>query len=356
MADLSPERWRLVSPYLDEAMELSDEARAAWLAQVRARDATLADDLEALLDEHGHAGREGFLEGKPPSPSAPSPLAGQTVGDWTLASLIGQGGMGNVWLARRNDGRFEGRAAVKLLNASLLGRAGEERFRREGDLLARLADPHIARLLDAGVSPSGQPYLVLEYVEGEPIDRHCDARKLDVDARIRLFLEVLEAVAHAHANLIVHRDIKPSNVLVGGDGQAKLLDFGIAKLLEGEGEGRRGHGPDAGRRPGADPGVRGARADDGRRRDDRHRRLRARGPALPPADRPPSGGRRRCTPPSGSSSRSSRSTRPAPPTRSAKRGPRLRTTGSATRPRARRPRMACADGSKATSTRSSPRP
>jgi len=237
MADLSPDRWRLVSPYLDEAMELSDEERAVWLARMRTRDATLAEDLEALLDERGHASRERFLEGKPPAPSAPPPLVGQTVGDWTLASLIGQGGMGNVWLALRNDGRFEGRAAVKLLNASLLGRAGEERFRREGDLLARLADPHIARLLDAGVSPSGQPYLVLEYVEGEPIDRHCDERNLDVEARIRLFLEVLEAVAHAHANLIVHRDIKPSNVLVGGDGHAKLLDFGIAKLLEGEGEG-----------------------------------------------------------------------------------------------------------------------
>jgi serine/threonine protein kinase len=237
MVDLSPERWRLVSPYLDEAMELSGEERAAWLARVRTRDATLADDLETLLDERGHASREGFLEGAPPAPSAPSPLGGQTVGPWTLVSLIGQGGMGNVWLARRNDGRFEGFAAVKLLNASLVGRAGEERFRREGSILARLADPHIARLLDAGVSPSGQPYLVLEYVEGVPIDRHCDARALGIEARLRLFLEVLEAVAHAHANLIVHRDLKPSNVMVGKDGQAKLLDFGIAKLLEGEGEG-----------------------------------------------------------------------------------------------------------------------
>ena len=237
MADLSPDRWRFVSPYLDEAMELPEAERAAWLAQVRTRDATLADDLETLLDERGQASRDGFLEGAPRAPDAPQPLAGQKVGDWTLMSLIGQGGMGNVWLARRDDGRFEGRAAVKLLNASLVGRAGEERFRREGNILARLADPHIARLLDAGVSPSGQPYLVLEYVEGEPIDRHCDARSLGVEARLRLFLEVLEAVAHAHANLIVHRDIKPSNVMVGKDGQAKLLDFGIAKLLEGEGEG-----------------------------------------------------------------------------------------------------------------------
>ena len=236
MADLSPDRWRFVSPYLDEAMELSDDERAPWLARVRLRDASLADDLEALLEERGHASREGFLEGAPHGPSASPPPNGQTVGDWTLVSLIGQGGMGNVWLARRNDGRFQGHAAVKLLNASRLGRSGEERFRREGDLLARLAEPHIARLLDAGVSPSGQPYLVLEYVEGEPIDRHCDARGLDVEARLRLFLEILQAVAHAHANLIVHRDIKPSNVLVGKDGHAKLLDFGIAKLLEGEGE------------------------------------------------------------------------------------------------------------------------
>ena len=142
--------------------------------------------------------------------------------------------MGSVWLARRSDGRFEGSAAVKLLNPSLVGRAGEERFRREGSILARLTHPHIARLLDAGVSSTGQPYLVLEYVDGEPIDRYCDAKGLDVEARLRLFLDVLAAVAHAHANLIVHRDIKPSNVLVGTDGQVKLLDFGIAKLLEEE--------------------------------------------------------------------------------------------------------------------------
>ena len=237
MADLSPDRWRFVSPYLDQAMELPEAERGAWLAQVRTRDATLADDLETLLDERGQAAATASSRERLPRRTAPQPLAGQKVGDWTLMSLIGQGGMGNVWLARRDDGRFEGRAAVKLLNASLVGRAGEERFRREGNILARLADPHIARLLDAGVSPSGQPYLVLEYVEGEPIDRHCDARSLGVEARLDLFLEVLEAVAHAHANLIVHRDIKPSNVMVGKDGQAKLLDFGIAKLLEGEGEG-----------------------------------------------------------------------------------------------------------------------
>jgi tetratricopeptide (TPR) repeat protein len=145
--------------------------------------------------------------------------------------------MGGVWLARRSDGRFEGQAAVKLLNASLIGRAGEERFKREGSLLARLTHPHIARLIDAGVSVTGQPYIVLEHVEGDQIDRYCDAKGLGIEARIHLFLDVLAAVAQAHAHLIVHRDIKPSNVLVGTDGQVKLLDFGIAKLLVDEGGG-----------------------------------------------------------------------------------------------------------------------
>ena len=120
--------------------------------------------------------------------------------------------------------------------SALLGRAGEERFRREGRILALLADPHIAELIDAGVTHTGHPYLVLEYVDGEHIDLYCDQARLDIDSRIRLFLQVLDAVATAHANLIVHRDIKPSNVLVRKDGEVKLLDFGIAKLIEDDGE------------------------------------------------------------------------------------------------------------------------
>jgi eukaryotic-like serine/threonine-protein kinase len=233
---LDPDRWRVVSPHLDEALELKDAERAAWLARLRLRDPALADDVRALLEENAMASREAFLANAPRLPRSGALLAGQTFGAYTLVSLIGRGGMGNVWLARRSDGRFEAQAAVKLLNANLLGRAGEERFRREGTFLARLADPHIARLLDAGVSAAGQPYLVLEYVEGDPIDRFCDDGRLGVEDRLRLFLDVLEAVGHAHANLLVHRDIKPSNVLVDRAGQVKLVDFGIAKLLEGEGE------------------------------------------------------------------------------------------------------------------------
>ena len=231
---LNRERWQVISPHLDRAMEMAEGELEPWLTSLRTEDPALAADLEALLEERGAVDREGFLEGSVSLPP-PASLTGQRIGAYTLVSAIGQGGMGSVWLARRSDGRFEGQAAVKLLNASLVGRAGEERFRREGSILARLTHAHIARLVDAGVSAVGQPYLVLEHVEGEQIDHYCDGKGLNVEERVRLFLDVLAAVAHAHANLIVHRDIKPSNVLVGTDGQVKLLDFGIAKLLEGDG-------------------------------------------------------------------------------------------------------------------------
>jgi serine/threonine protein kinase/Tfp pilus assembly protein PilF len=224
---------------LDEALAMTRDTRAAWLAAIYARDAAFGAQLESLLAEHEQLQASLFLDGAlplvRPSDDMPS-LEGQVVGAYRLNSLIGQGGMGSVWLAERCDGRFEGRVAVKLLNIALVGRAGEERFRREGTFLAKVTHPHIARLIDAGVSAASQPYLVLEHVNGQPIDRYCDEQALGIAARIRLFLDVLEAVAYAHANLIVHRDIKPANVLVSVDGQAKLLDFGIAKLLTAEAE------------------------------------------------------------------------------------------------------------------------
>ncbi|MEO8054176.1 MAG: serine/threonine-protein kinase [Acidobacteriota bacterium] len=232
--NFGPERWHVVSPLLDRALEMEDPERALWLESLRAGEPELASEVEALLDEGRALAREGFLENDVPPAPPPASLAGQRFGAWTLVGPIGQGGMGAVWLARRADGRFEGEAAVKLLNVSLVGRPGETRFEREGNILARLTHPNIARLVDAGVSPIGQPYLVLEYVPGAPIDRWCENHALDVDARLRLFRDVLAAVAHAHANLIVHRDIKPSNVLVTPEGRVKLLDFGIAKLLEEE--------------------------------------------------------------------------------------------------------------------------
>src|SRR5215471_2734446 len=234
MSPLSPEQWKLLSPYLDKALTLSEEECAQWLQSLRVDNAEIAAQVEELLHSRKAIERDRYLEKPLPLGQAGAGMAGQIIGAYRLASPIGHGGMGTVWLADRNDGRFVGRAAVKFLNIGLLGHGSEERFRREGAILARLSDTNIAKLLDAGVTSAGQPYLVLEYIEGEPIDRYCDQHELDVRARIALFLEVLGAVAHAHANLIVHRDIKPSNVLVTNEGHVKLLDFGIAKLLEDE--------------------------------------------------------------------------------------------------------------------------
>jgi serine/threonine protein kinase/dipeptidyl aminopeptidase/acylaminoacyl peptidase len=231
---MDPERWRAASLHLDEALELTGDERGRWLEALRDRDPALAGDVRALLDDYEALRRKGFLEQHWNNPVGPSASPGLTLGAYRLVSPIGHGGMGVVWLAERSDGQFEGRAAVKLLDIHF-GQS-DARFRREANILARVTHPHIAHLIDAGVSPDGQPYLVLELVEGQPIDRYCDDRRLDVPSRVALFLDVLGAVAHAHAHRIVHRDIKPPNVLVRTDGHVKLLDFGIAKLLEIDGQ------------------------------------------------------------------------------------------------------------------------
>ena len=223
-------RWKRVSDLLDELLDADTAQRDTRLAQLRQDDPSLAAELEALLARQSSIQREAFLEGA--ALPAHAGLEGQTLGGYTLESSIGQGGMGSVWLGRRSDGRYEGKAAIKFLNLALLARGGAERFSREGSFLAQLAHPHIGRLLDAGVAAGGQPYLVLEHIEGEPIDRWCDSLRANVERRIQLFLDVLDAVSYAHSRLIVHRDLKPSNILVTHDGQVKLLDFGIAKLLD----------------------------------------------------------------------------------------------------------------------------
>ncbi|HYE70268.1 MAG TPA: serine/threonine-protein kinase [Aquabacterium sp.] len=241
---IDPQRWSLLSPLLDELLDQPPDARAARLDALRAEDPVQADVLAQLLGQLTEVDREAFLEHPalttPPAGRAAEDLAGRRVGAYTLDRELGRGGMGSVWLARRTDGRYEGEVAIKFLQGGLLRRGEEARFAREGSILARLAHPNIARLLDAGhlgvgASPA-QPYLVLEYVAGEPLDRHCEQQGLDLRARLRLFLDVLGAVAHAHNRLILHRDLKPSNILVTPAGEVKLLDFGIAKLLDDAGQ------------------------------------------------------------------------------------------------------------------------
>ena len=234
--------WARLSPLLDQALDLPAAGRGTWLDALRARAPADAQAVERLLAHHDSAGREGFLQASA-AMAVPGVAARQRrFGPWAVEEQLGEGGMGSVWLARRSDGRFDGQAAIKLMHGRLHGSQAMQRFEREGRILARLEHPHIARLLDAGVAEDGQPYLVLELVRGQAIDRWCDGQRLGVEARLRLFVDVAEAVAAAHAQLVVHRDLKPGNVMVDGQGQVKLLDFGIAKLIESEGDTAGGGG------------------------------------------------------------------------------------------------------------------
>ena len=240
---MKAERWKTVEDLLQSALEVAPARRNAFLEQACSCDPELLDEVRSLLTSYRQAGD--FLEqpaaeiaardiaGEVEARNVES-LAGEIVSHYRILKPIGSGGMGTVWLAERCDGRFERKVAIKFIHLAALDEAGTERFQREGTILGKLAHPQIAELVDAGVTARGEPFLVLEYVEGRPIDEYCDLARLSVGARIRLFLDVLSSVAHAHANLIVHRDIKPSNVLVRTDGQVKLLDFGIAKLLAEE--------------------------------------------------------------------------------------------------------------------------
>ena len=226
-------RWARFSRLLDEVMDLDEAARHARLTQLARGEPALAAELRSLLRAAQRADDAGFLRGTLRAGQPQPGLPGRRIGAYRIDAELGQGGTGSVWLARRVDGHGEARVAIKLLHMSLLGQAGAARFRQEGAILARLAHPQVAALLDAGVTPEGQPYLVLEFVDGLPIDRYCDEHGLNVEDRLGLAGQVMQGLAHAHGHGVVHRDIKPSNILVTPAGQVKLLDFGIAKWLCG---------------------------------------------------------------------------------------------------------------------------
>ena len=233
--NLQPDQWRAFSEALDRALELPEADRAQWLAALALTNPEIAATVADVLAQGTRAASDGFLAKPllfPIVAPAGATLAGRNVGPYVIEAEIGSGGMGNVWRARRIDERFETTVAVKFLHASWIGLQGEQRFRAEGQLLGRLDHPNIARLIDAGLLDTTYPYLVLEYVEGEAIDAYCSRQQLNVEQRVTLFLDVLAAVAHAHSHLIVHRDIKPANIFVTRGGTVKLLDFGIAKLLD----------------------------------------------------------------------------------------------------------------------------
>jgi serine/threonine-protein kinase len=233
---LGEQEWLTLSRLLDEALALPAERRRIWLDGLPDATERLKATLRDLL-ECGGAETSEFLKIVPQvdrEAIRSSARLGQDgiVGPYRLLRQLGRGGMGSVWLAERTDRIVKRPVALKLPHEATPGVRLEERSTRERDILAALSHPHIARLYDAGVTEDGQPYLALEYVDGQPIGAYCDAHRLDVAQRLALFLQVLDAVQYAHARLVVHRDLKPSNILVDAEGQVHLLDFGIAKLLD----------------------------------------------------------------------------------------------------------------------------
>jgi len=233
--------WQRVERVLDLALESDPSDWSNVLAGACENDQALRDEVEDLLSRLATA--RSFLETPPAATAAalisearrldgPAPHEGRRIGAYRVVREIGRGGMSRVFLAERADGEFTQQVALKLLRPGLDSALDRHRFRAERQILASLNHPNIARLLDGGVTDDGQPYLVLELVDGTSIDKYCNERRLGVRPRLTLFVAIADAVQSAHRSLIVHRDLKPSNILVTNDGTVKLLDFGLAKLLE----------------------------------------------------------------------------------------------------------------------------
>jgi eukaryotic-like serine/threonine-protein kinase len=221
----TPAPWEQVKRILAASLELKPEARPSYLDSACEGDADLRREIESLLAAHDDAGD--FIENS----ALADDLPGERVGHYRVIRELGQGGMGRVYLAERADEQFQQRVAIKLIKRGMDSDSVLRQFRNERQILAGLQHPNISRLLDGGLTAEGRPYLVMEFIEGEPIDEYCVDRKLGTRERLELFQQVCAAVQYAHQRLIVHRDIKPSNILVSADGIPRLLDFGIARIL-----------------------------------------------------------------------------------------------------------------------------
>ena len=230
---MTPERWCQIKSVFDDLTERPPEERESWLRERCGADEDLRREVLSLIESDRDAG-SGFLDSPLLDGDSGGSLASHSLGAYRLLRRIGRGGMGSVYLAVREDDQFRRRVAVKAVRPELVGKSAMRRFRNERQTLAALDHPGIVKLLDWGLGDEEVPYLVMEYVEGERIDRFCDERKLPLAERLRLFQAVCAAVHYAHQNLVVHRDLKPTNILVTPEGVPKLLDFGIAKLLKAE--------------------------------------------------------------------------------------------------------------------------
>ncbi len=232
---MDSESWRRLESVFFDALELAGEQRKAFLDARCGDDLAFRAEVEAVLAAHDSAGGirtpDQLLPAFDAIPAGDISV-GARIGPYRVDGLIGHGGMGEVYRASRADDNYTQQVAIKLIRAGRSTAESVRRFRVERQILAKLEHPNIATLLDGGVTEKGQPYLVMQYVDGLPITRFADARELSLTERLRLFLLVANAVQFAHRNLIVHRDLKPTNILVGADGQPRLLDFGIAKLLD----------------------------------------------------------------------------------------------------------------------------
>lgn len=235
--DIDRQRWLAASPFLEQALDLPAEQRSLWLQQLKSQSPEIAADVMRLLAAEAADEFRSFLNvSSAPETAAPAkfPQRGESIGNYRVLEEIGRGGMAVVYLAERADGLFQQRVALKLLRFGAVASLGGRHFDQERQILASLNHPGIARLIDGGVTPAGVPYLTMEYVRGVTLDHHCDTHRLSLEQRLQLFLQVTEAVHYAHRHLIVHRDLKPSNIVVDADGAVKLLDFGIAKLLNAD--------------------------------------------------------------------------------------------------------------------------